>query len=698
MTMLRNTTLSLLVCSFSLCAVTQTARAAGPGPAIGEPASFMLDKPLPEVLTATRLRQPKTKVPASVTIIPGDLIHQLGITSIWDVFHLVPGMTVAFVASNKPAVSYHGTVAGAQRRLQVMIDGRSSYNIDLADVNWHTLPVALENIERIEITRGPDAAAYGVNSFLAIINIITKSAQDTQGAYVRVTDGSKDFKRYFGRVSDHVGNYDYRLSYLKKESDGFDYRYAKNDDNYIGPRFPFNDGYGVGTVNYASTYQPDSNHALTFNAGATHYREDEDGDMQYGPEYGMQNQPNAFGEDYYGQVKWTQDLSDRHFYHVQVYYQTQHRDQNWNSCLNLKDIGATPTDYLICADANQNSDESRVDYELQDTYVFSDNLRMVTGANYREDRFDSETYFGGSGSNYQGHVLANVEYSPLDWLTANVGGMWEHTAEAGSFFSPRYALNFPFADNQALRLIYSKAYRTPDAFEQSANWSYTVRNITPALPNGDTQAVLLPFQAPGGLHAEQIISREISYYGQFRLDQGVLSSEIKFYHDTLSDLIAGRMGVDNWDIENDVILKQQGFEVEAALEYPSNYYRLTYAYIDQDGTYTGDQVDPQTNPRAAHRYVEFESRLTAQHSGSAVWIHHFPYDITSSLAYYFADRLNFWPYQRLDTRLAKTLYLPRMSFEAAFLLKHYVDGDPIAYGSNNYSGQNQFFVEASARF
>ena len=172
--------------------------------------------------------------------------------------------------------------------------------------------------------------------------------------------------------------------------------------------------------------------------------------------------------------------------------------------------------------------------------------------------------------------------------------MWEHAAEGGSFFSPRYALNFPFADNQALRLIYSKAYRTPDAFEQSADWSYTARNITPALPNGDTQAVLLPFKAPGGLHAEQIISREISYYGQFRLGQGVLSSEVKFYHDTLSDLIAGRMGVDNWDMENDVILKQQGFEVEAALEYPSNYYRLTYAYIDQDGTYTGDQVDPET--------------------------------------------------------------------------------------------------------
>ena len=254
MTMLRKTAPSLLVCSFFLLFFSFQAHAASDvgdsawnttGDAqlamtdTGQPEPFMLDKPLPEVLTATRLRQPKTKVPASVTIIPGDLIQQLGITSLWDVFHLVPGMTVAFVASNKPEVSYHGTVAGAQRRLQVIIDGRSSYNIDLADVIWHTMPVALENIERIEVTRGPDAAAYGVNSFLAIINIITKSPQDTQGAvYSRSWTAAKTSSA-ISDVSAIIWATMITASPIsRRESDGFDYRYAKNDGNHDLARTP----------------------------------------------------------------------------------------------------------------------------------------------------------------------------------------------------------------------------------------------------------------------------------------------------------------------------------------------------------------------------------------------------------------------------------------------------------------------------
>ena len=86
------------------------------------------DADLPMVLSATRLRQPKADAPATVTVLQGELLQSLGITTLWDAFRLVPGMTLGYVESNVPVVSYHGTVANDQRRLQVLLDGRTMYN------------------------------------------------------------------------------------------------------------------------------------------------------------------------------------------------------------------------------------------------------------------------------------------------------------------------------------------------------------------------------------------------------------------------------------------------------------------------------------------------------------------------------------------------------------------------------------------
>lgn len=78
---------------------------------------------IPEVLTTTRLRQPKTRVPGTTTVIEGDLIRDLGIRNLYEVFRLVPGMVVNFVGSHQPVTTYHGTAHYEQRRMQVLVDG-----------------------------------------------------------------------------------------------------------------------------------------------------------------------------------------------------------------------------------------------------------------------------------------------------------------------------------------------------------------------------------------------------------------------------------------------------------------------------------------------------------------------------------------------------------------------------------------------
>ena len=167
---------------------------------------------IPEVLTTTRLRQPKTRVPGSTTVITGDMIRDLGIQNLYEVFRLVPGMVVNFVGSHQPVTTYHGTVHYEQRRMQVLVDGRTAHKATLSDMDWETMPVPLDMIERIEVARGPNSAAYGINAFLGTINIITRDPADTAGVEARVVRGSRGHLRTFGSVGNADPDMDWRLT------------------------------------------------------------------------------------------------------------------------------------------------------------------------------------------------------------------------------------------------------------------------------------------------------------------------------------------------------------------------------------------------------------------------------------------------------------------------------------------------------
>ena len=120
---------------------------------------FLDSQPLPQVLTATRLKQSAAAVPGSMTVIDSELIKASGARDISELLRLVPGMMVGNISGNQAAVNYHGTNASEARRMQVLIDGRSVYRAGLATVDWSDIPVAMEDIERIEVFRGRTRSA-----------------------------------------------------------------------------------------------------------------------------------------------------------------------------------------------------------------------------------------------------------------------------------------------------------------------------------------------------------------------------------------------------------------------------------------------------------------------------------------------------------------------------------------------------------
>ncbi|WP_221795771.1 TonB-dependent receptor plug domain-containing protein [Oceanobacter mangrovi] len=191
---------------------------------------------VPVVLSPVRLQQPLPEVPASVTVISAEQIRQWGIQRLVDVFQYVPGMFVAQeLDSNQSSVVYHSGSLSLSRRLEVLVDGRSAYLATFASVDWDQLNIALEDIERIEITRGPSASSYGMNAFQGIINIVTRHPSDSRRLAISTSIGSDGRKRGYASSSFAVAETDQRLSAFANREGSTDYANISDtpDQNWV---------------------------------------------------------------------------------------------------------------------------------------------------------------------------------------------------------------------------------------------------------------------------------------------------------------------------------------------------------------------------------------------------------------------------------------------------------------------------------
>jgi iron complex outermembrane receptor protein len=137
-----------------------------------------------EVTSVSKKEQKVSRTASAVFVITQEDIRQSGATNIPDLLRMVPGMDVAQITSNAWAVSARGLNAQFANELLVMIDGRNVYSPTSGGVFWDTLDVTLENIERIEVIRGPGATVWGGNAVNGVVNIIRKKAGDTPGTLI----------------------------------------------------------------------------------------------------------------------------------------------------------------------------------------------------------------------------------------------------------------------------------------------------------------------------------------------------------------------------------------------------------------------------------------------------------------------------------------------------------------------------------
>lgn len=145
-----------------------------------------------EVSGVSRKAQRLTDTAAAAYVLTQDDIARSGATSLPEVLRLVPGVEVARIGSARWAVSVRGFNGRFANKLLVQIDGRSIYSPLFSGVFWEAEDVLLEDIERIEVIRGPGAALWGANAVNGVINIVTRSARRTQGDLVTVLAGDEE--------------------------------------------------------------------------------------------------------------------------------------------------------------------------------------------------------------------------------------------------------------------------------------------------------------------------------------------------------------------------------------------------------------------------------------------------------------------------------------------------------------------------
>jgi iron complex outermembrane receptor protein len=145
-----------------------------------------------EVTSVSRRAQKVTESPAAITLITNDEIRRSGMTTIPDLLRMVPGLHVANIDANKWAVTARGFNGEFANKLLVMIDGRSVYTPLFAGVFWDVQDVLFEDIDRIEVIRGPGGTLWGANAVNGVINIITKPSSETQGLFVEGGGGSQE--------------------------------------------------------------------------------------------------------------------------------------------------------------------------------------------------------------------------------------------------------------------------------------------------------------------------------------------------------------------------------------------------------------------------------------------------------------------------------------------------------------------------
>ncbi|MRR50169.1 MAG: TonB-dependent receptor [Rhodocyclaceae bacterium] len=487
-----------------------------PPTVLGQQSGSEVDE-FPTVLTASRLRQPANEAPASVTVIDREMIRASGARQLVDLFRFVPGMVVGQREGHVPTLGFHGFSESYFRQLQVLVDGVSIYSPLYGGADWGELPFSLEDVERIEIVRGPNAAAYGANAFAGVINIITRDPATEPRAAVSVNSGGNGIGDLSIRIARTGEGWRYRLSAGSRMDRGIDKLPDTTRSDFVNLRSHF-------TLN--STDELGVN--LSYVGGNTD-------NGKYSNNAADTNAPRvSHYESKSSQLRWTRATGPDEEMWVQFHHAERTHHEVLPYTLNLG--GPLVFDYPI----SFSYDSRRTDLEGQQTLRFSERLRGVWGVQWRQDGARSKTYFHSDSWQTSSllRLFGTLEWRPAEKWIAHAGAMAERNDISGSSVSPRIALVHQVTPQHALRASIASARRTPTIFEAYANYGFDspsglILFLPLALRSRPLHQSILTAAIP---QDERMLSRELAYLGEF--PRWRMNVDLRLFNDQAKDMIS----------------------------------------------------------------------------------------------------------------------------------------------------------------
>lgn len=477
-----------------------------PDVAVGEPStapgSELTELSLAELidLKVTSVSKKEEKVSeaaAAIFVITNDDIRRSGVTSIPEALRLAPGINVARVNASTWAITARGFNSVYANKLLVLIDGRSVYTPEFSGVFWDSQDVMLEDVEQIEVIRGPGATLWGANAVNGVINIITKKSRDTQGTMVTAGVGTEERAlggaRYGGELGEDTT---YRI-YAKYNATDEGGRYGEwnGDDSWFGLRSGFR-----------LDSKPTEQDSLTLQ-GDAHYAEPGISTLTWSHQEPytvlIQNERQVDGQNII--ARWNRSLSNRSTIETQVYYDR----------VNRKDI-------VLGQEVNT------IDFDLQHRYQFTDWNEVVYGVGYRYYRDDLEC---------SPTLMANPEqrtYDLITWFLQDeialipdklrfiLGSKFEMNDFSGFNYQPNARLVYLPAEGHTVWGAVSRAVRTPSRLENDVSLNFY------AFEHGGMPALVTGLSNPD-LEEEELLAYELGY--RVAATRSVFIDATVFYND-----------------------------------------------------------------------------------------------------------------------------------------------------------------------
>ena len=500
----------------------------------GEIADFEeldLEELLDVVFTAARHEQDIGNSPSAIWVITREDIETSGATTIPDLLRMVPGMDVILMSQMFTAVSTRLPWTDENNVFLILVDGREA-NIELLGfVFWDIIPVTLDEVERIEVIRGPASSLYGTNALSGVINIQTRAvSQDTSG-WARVSSGEVGTMGVGARVSTTIGGWGLSAAAVLDRAGTF------SDSHIVGKR-----AYRLRSV---VERRWSESRRLRLDAGLS---------------YLGGNTPSAMGA-FTGNMIGTA---------VQLVY--EHGDLRgqlyWVGGAAELDLDAS-LDYgeVHLAEINPISIEGHmVDGEVQWTLPeLWKPLLVIVGGMVRtywagsDDVLDGDAYAditspryhepGLSHFEWRTGAFAHLEVEPIEWVTVTGGLRFDWNSETGEFMSPRLAAVFRPAPKHYIRLGVTRAFRKPSFSEARIHVMVDFPADSP-LQGGDQEnfrEFMSRVLGNDHLGNEQLWSFEGGYL--VRLLEDRLSLSLDLYYTLYMDQVA---------LVNDILTTSQG--------------------------------------------------------------------------------------------------------------------------------------------